>query len=509
MTAEDFRFYVEDYVKNPDLTPTISQYFSSEVEGQRVPVEFSAPDDFTLKYKFALPKALWPYSPIVTGIYAVPAHFMKQFHKNYAEPDALAALLKEKGLDDWTQLFIEMDRYHYHPERPLHMPWIARNSWTDEFVFYERNPYFWEVDGEGNQLPYIDTLQFRAFADPQIAVMWAANGEIDEQTRHIGDWTNYTAFKEAEKIGDYTVQIWERSACSGAFFNMTCKNERLRKLFQERDFRLAMSYCVDRDEMRELLFDGYGTNKQYTPPKSSPLYYEKLANAYLEYDLEKANALIDGLGYTERDGDGYRLWNDGSKERISWTTIGTTAENSQAGMLLIDYYKAVGFELIYRGMDRALSIELHNSNEVECNAPAVMDYNLVPLAEPRMWVRGWTTKPWAVAWQAYYDNPEGPIAEKPPDGHWIWKIWEIWDELQATVGDEAQKQLFWRILDVWYDELPAPSYFGDYPMCVIVKNGLKGIHAGYPYDCCSTGYEYIIDDATWYWDEPEKHTAVV
>jgi len=46
-------------------------------------------------------------------------------------------------------------------------------------------------------------------------------------------------------------------------------------------------------------------------------------------------------------------------------------------------------------------------------------------------------------------------------------------------------------------------------MCVIVKNGLKGIHAGYPYDCCSTGYEYIIDDATWYWDEPEKHTAVV
>ncbi|NLD74966.1 MAG: ABC transporter substrate-binding protein, partial [Chloroflexi bacterium] len=382
MTAEDFRFYYEDFILNEELTAVVGQNLSSDVEGTRVAAEFSVLDDFTIRYKFALPKSLWPYSGIVTGILAHPAHYMKQFHKDYADADTLAAAIQEHSMDDWTQLYIEMERYLYHPERPLHMPWIPLNSWTDEIVFYERNPYFWEVDGEGNQLPYIDTLQFRAFSNVQIAVMWAASGEIDQQTRHINAWTNYTALKEGESVGDYTVQVWERSMVLGAFFNQTCKDPRVRELFQEKDFRIAISHCVNRDEMRELLLDGFGTNKQYTPPQSSPLYYEKLANAYLEYDLDKANALIDGLGYTERDSDGYRLWKDGSGERIRWTTTGSTPDLQQDGLLLVDYFEALGFEMNYRGMDRALSIELHDNNDIDCDVPAVMDYNLVPLAEP-------------------------------------------------------------------------------------------------------------------------------
>jgi len=508
MTAEDFRFYIDDYVLNTDLTPVVSQYWSSEVGGERVPVQFSAPDDFTVKYKFALPKALLPYSgSFVLNIPAVPAHYLKRFHAEFADKETLDKLVAEKELDDWTQLFFDMNRWHYNIERPVHQPWRQLNSWTDEFVIAERNPFFWEVDTAGNQLPYIDKCTYRAFTDREVAIMWATNGEIDCQTRHIGAFTNYTVFKESEDVGDYTVQIWKRSALRGAFFNMTAKDQRIRALFQEDDFRKAVSYAVNREEMRELIYEGFGTDKQYTPPEESPLYYAKLANAYLEYDPDKANALIDGLGYTERDAEGYRLWKDGSGERISWMTTGSAAQMDDEGLLLVDYLGALGFEMAYKGMDRALSIEIHNNNDVHCDAPAVMDYNLVPLAEPRMWVRGWTTKPWAVAWQAWYDDPTSPIAEKPPDGHWIWDIWDIWDELQKTPDEEGQKQLFWRILDIWYEHLPAVGFFGDLPICVVVKNGFKGIHAGYLFDCCSTIYEYIIDNATWYWDEPEKHTS--
>ncbi len=508
MTAEDFRFYIEDYTLNTDLTPVVSQYWSSDVEGERMPVQFSAPDDFTVKYKFQLPKALLPYSGnFVLNIPALPAHYMKQFHADFADKDALDKLVADNELDDWTQLFFDMNRWHYNVERPTHQPWIPQNSWTDEMVIALRNPFFWEVDTAGNQLPYIDKCTFRAFTDSQVAIMWATNGEIDCQTRHIGAFTNYTVFKESENVGDYEVQVWKRSALRGAFFNMTAKDQRIRELFQQDDFRKAVSYAVNREEMRELIYEGFGTDKQYTPPEESPLYYEKLATAYLEYDPDKANALIDGLGYSERDAEGYRLWKDGSGERVSWMTTGTAAQMDDEGLLLVDYMKAIGFEMTYKGMDRALSIEIHNNNDVHCDAPAVMDYNLVPLAEPRMWVRGWTTKPWAVAWQAWYDDPTSPIAEKPPDGHWIWDIWDIWDELQKTPDDEGQQQLFWQILDIWYEHLPAVGFFGDLPICVIVKNGFKGIKGGYLFDCCSTIYEYIIDNATWYWDEPEKHTS--
>ncbi|NLD42844.1 MAG: hypothetical protein GX657_05050, partial [Chloroflexi bacterium] len=96
---------------------------------------------------------------------------------------------------------------------------------------------------------------------------------------------------------------------------------------------------------------------------------------------------------------------------------------------------------------------------------------------------------------------------KPPEGHWIWDIWAAWEELQRTVGEENQKQVFWKILDIWARELPVVGLYGDRPLQMVVKNGFKGIREGYPYECCSTSYEYIMESATWFWDDPAKHTA--
>ncbi len=507
MTAEDYRFYLEDVLDNRELSPSLSQRYASTVDGERVAPVFSAPDDYTAIYDFALPKPLFVYS-LVRGFPALPKHYMQQFHADYADKATLDNLVADANRDDWSQLFWDKEVHRINTERPVINAWVCKNPWSDEYVVAERNPYFWEVDGEGNQLPYIDNVSFRVFSSTDVCIMWAVNGEIDCQSRHIGEFSNYTIYKENEAVGDYTAQVWNRSKCDGIFLNLTCKDQRLRELFNERDFRIAISHSVNREEYLEFIYEGFGTPKQYTPPESSPFYYPKLANAYLEYDPDKANALIDGLGYTERDEDGYRVWNDGSGERISFNTLVGATKDVRPTEMLADYFKEIGLQLSYKVVERALSTETHNNNDVECDAPGQMDYNLVPLAEPRMWVRGWTTKPWAVAWQAWYDDPTSPIAEKPPEGHWIWDIWAIWDEIQVTADEEKQKQLFFQILDIWHDELPAPSFVGDTPIIQIVKNGFKGIHGGYPYDCCSTVYEAIIDNATWYWDEPEKHKSV-
>jgi len=357
------------------------------------------------------------------------------------------------------------------------------------------------------QLPYIDYLQYREYADRNVAVMRAVNGEIDCQARHLG-WEDYTVLKEGEAAGDYYTQIWRRTAVFGTHFNMTTKNQRLSELFQERDFRIAISVSVNRDEMRELIEDGFCTNMQYVPPADSPYHYAKLANAYIEYDPDRANELLDGLGYTERDGDGYRLFKDGSGDRISFTSLGGAGEAPARELMLMDYFKAIGLEMNFRGVDRALSIELIESNEVEMRT-TLMDRNLVPLADPSIWVKstGPAERPMFCAWSTWYRDPSSPIAEKPPDGHWVWDLWAAWEDLQRAVGDEAQKEAWFRIMDVWAEELPSQGFYGDFPQPCVVHNGFKGIHEGYGWDCCTTVYEHIIDNATWYWDEPEKHSV--
>ncbi|NLD43884.1 MAG: twin-arginine translocation signal domain-containing protein [Chloroflexi bacterium] len=508
-TAEDFRFWYEDLVLNKEYTPAASKVWSSIVDGEVVPCEFSAPDDFTIKYKFVKPAALLTYNgAFINGLgNAVPAHYLKPFHADYGDKAEIDKLIAANdSWDDWTQLLSDKNNIQLNPERPTTDGWIPENLFSDEIATFVRNPYYWSVDGEGNQLPYIDKLQFRNFADPQVILMWQVNGEIDVQARHVRGFDNYTVLKENESVGDYTVQIWRGTRIATMYFNQTTKNARLRELFSERDFRIAMSYAVNRDEMRELLLDGFGTNMQYTPPADSPLYYPKLAEAYLDYDVDQANTLLDGLGYTERDAEGYRLFKDGSGERISITAIGQDATATPYMLMLVDYLQGVGIQMNYRGMDRALSIEMHQSNEVEMTSGEA-DRTMIPLADPQVWIKHTNIddRPWCNAWTAWYMDPTNPIAEKPPEGHWMWDIWGAWEEIQQTVDEEKQKELFWKILDIWAEELPSIGLYGDIPILIPVKNGLKGIHEGYGWDCCSTSYEHVIDNSTWYWDEPEKH----
>jgi peptide/nickel transport system substrate-binding protein len=506
LDAEDFLFWYNDFQRNTEITPAVPEWLTSVLDGERVPLEISAPDAHTIKYTFASPNSLFYLAPgIVSGLPAAPAHYMQQFHADYADAAALEQAVADAGLDTWGELYQDRENPRLNPERPTHSPWVQTNAWSEELVIFERNPYYWAVDPAGNQLPYIDTLNFRLFNDPDVYALWAINGEIDCQARHVRS-SDFTVLRENEASGDYTVQLWRWTAVLGIHFNMTAKDERLRELFQARDFRIAVSLGVDRSAINDLVYNGLGTFMQYGPPAESPLHHPSLTDAYLDYDPDQANTLLDNLGYAERDAEGYRLWKDGSGERIRWTMLGG-AEAGDDALLVIDHLKALGFEINYRGVDRSLSIESHNSNEVECTM-GFMDRNLVPLADPQIWVKHTNIddRPWANAWTAWRMDPNLPIAEEPPDDHWIRDIWNLWDEIRITADEQTRIDLFKQILDIWATELPSVGFLGEVPRLVVVKNGFMGIKAGHPWDCCVTIYEHILDNAVWYWDDPAQHT---
>jgi peptide/nickel transport system substrate-binding protein len=339
LTAADFLFWYNDFILNPDLTPAIPEWLTSVVDGERVPMEMTAPDDHTLVMKFQSPNSLFYLSgAIVNDLPVRPAHYMKQFHVGYADAAALEQAVADAGFDSWAELYLDRNSERVNIELPSHEPWIQQNAWSDELVTFRRNPYFWAVDTAGNQLPYIDTISFRLFQDPDVYALWAANGEIDCQARHVR-FQDLTVLKESESRGDYTVQSWRWTAVLGIHFNLTAKNPLLRELFQARDFRIAVSLGVDRQQLNDLNYGGLGTPMQYGPPVESPVHYPKLSNAYLEYDPDRANQLLDDLGYSERDSEGFRLWKDGSGERVRWTMLGG-ADASDDALLVMEALKA-------------------------------------------------------------------------------------------------------------------------------------------------------------------------
>jgi peptide/nickel transport system substrate-binding protein len=466
-----------------------------------------APDAYTVKFKFAEPKALFLFSLTrQADSPMLPGHYLQQFHIDLA-PDAsvVEASAKEAGFETWDQFFIDRQWFHLNPEKPTVGPWHPNNPLSEELFIMERNPYFWQVDSEGNQLPYIDKVNHRLFESNEVFDLWITGGEVDFQNRHVNT-ANFTLYKENEGSGDYRVIVGTASGHSAIQFNHTTKNERLRELFQNRDFRIAMSLAVNREEMNELIWDGLLTPRQYSPLSSSPNYYPKLSDAYIEYDPDQANALLDGLGLTERDGEGFRLWNDGSGEPVSFIIEGT-AEPGSTGEDEVQYvataYAAVGIKATYKYFERSLYTEHYQANEIEA-AWWGGDRTVLPIAAPIIFIGTQPDRPWAVAWGYSRDDPNNQVAEAPPEGHWIWTIWKIWDEIASEADLAKQSELFTQILDIWAEELPMIGYLGESPALIIAKNGFKGYLPGYPVDDVITD-EHFLQTQTYYWDDPEAH----
>ncbi len=503
--SENFKWWYEHVLTNETLTPSPPGSWSTG--SPRVLMEMEFPDKYTVKFKFANPNPLFIYRVArPTPPPYIPYHYMKQFHVDTTDDKAaLEAKAKEAGFETWDQYFGDRNWWYMSPDRPSVGPWIPKNPLSSELFVMERNPYYFAVDKDGKQLPYVDKVTHRLFETPDVFNMWIVNGEIDFQARHVSIG-NYTLFKENEDKGDYQVVLGTSANHIAIQLNMTTKDQRLREFFQNRDVRIALSLAVNRDEMNELAFDGLLTPRQYSPLSKSPQYYPKLSNAYIEYDPKKANELLDKAGYDKRDSEGFRLWKDGSGETLSFVIEGTAPPGTpqeDAVQMVVKYYADVGVKATYKSVERSLYEEHWAANDIEA-AWWGGDRTVLPIVAPWIFLGTMIDRPWCAAWGLWKHDPTDPNGEEPPQGHWIWKIWETWDKIAVEPDEGKRNELFKKILDIWAEELPMVGYLGETPAPIIVKNGFLNYLPGYPIDD-TTGDEHLLNTEIYFWEEPEKH----
>jgi len=506
-TTKDMKWWYDNVLNHEALTNLLFTFrvdYTTGSPAQVMQAEF--PDDYTAVFTFAHPNPLFAYR-VTRSQPFVPAHYMEQFHADFADEAELQRLTEEAGFETWDQLFNERNRPN-ELGRPSVGIWLPTNRLGEQLFVLERNPYFIQVDSAGNQLPYIDKVTHLLFEGPEAFNTRIIAGEVDFQARHVSVG-NFTLFKENEANGDYKVILGVTAGHEAFQPNLTTKNMQLREFFQNRDVRLALSYAINRDEVNELIYSGTATPRQYSPMSQSPQYYEKLSNAHLDYDPERANQLLDAAGYAARDAEGFRLWKDGSGT-LSFTieSIWPTGDpREDAAQTVVRYFADVGVKCAYRAVERTLYTEHFNANEIESGFWGG-DRALLPLIAPFIWTASQPQpdRPWAVAWNLWKNNPNDPNAEEPPEGHWIWRIWELWDQTAQEPDEQRRNELFFQILDIWAEELPMIGILGELPAPIIVKNGLQGVPPeGYPIDD-PTKDEQLVNPQTFYWDDPSAHT---
>ena len=345
-TSEDFRYLWENVANNAQLSPTgpPAELF---VDGEAPQVEFL--DALTVRYSWAKPNPF--FLPALAGatptfIY-MPAHYLKQFHEKYADPDELAAKVEEAQARDWAQLHGRKDgMYNFdNPDLPTLQPWRPTTPAPATRFVFDRNEYFHRVDPNGQQLPYIDRVVLDVVDDKLIPVKTGA-GETDLQSRGLF-FKHYTFLKESQARSHLDTYLWEtaQGAHVAIYPNLNANDEVWRKLFRDVRFRRALSLAVDRDEINQIMYFGLAIGGGNTVLPKSPLFKPEYRDTWAQFDLDQANALLDEIGLTERSADGLRLLPDGRPMEIIVETAGEETEQSDVLELVEESWLQLGIRI--------------------------------------------------------------------------------------------------------------------------------------------------------------------
>lgn len=439
-TADDILFYYTAVLSNEDLSPVTPTWL--QVDGQ--PVEIVKVDDRTVEFRFAGPNGLLPRSLCHSGRSTLTAaHYLGQFHPDHTSPAELDQLVKESGHDSWMDLFGAKNQAWLNPDLPVLGPW--RISLTPEEginrAVLERNPYFWKVDTDGRQLPYVDRIDFTA-VEEETLILRASSGEIDFQET-LGTRNTPVLSRDAEQNG-YRLLNWQSDAPWIALqTNQSHTDPAMRELLQNIDFRAALSHSINRDEMNQVYYRGTGGIDHPVAIPEDPYYVKGTGRRFLEYDPQLAERLLDEIGLDQRDDDGFRLRSDSEPLIL---TIGTysydTGEESLPAYELVKgYWDSVGLRTRIDNMDVNRFYTRAKANEFDIGGYTVAGYMWD--IEPYWYVPTTNQTLWAPAYGDWYATGGEAGMEPSPE---IQELLQLYEQMSATADDGRRLELGREIL---------------------------------------------------------------
>ncbi len=277
-------------------------------QGKRMEVRAFGPWSITFEYAEAF--HLLPLI-MATGFWVpesvlLPSHYLKKFH-----PDHSAGHL------DFNEL-LRRNNPATNPERPTLGPWqLTYYSPTGDRALLERNPYYYAVDPEGRQLPYIDRIESTYVQNPESGVLLTISGAVDAKFREV-EFKDYALLKRFESRGGYRVRAWEEgtAAWNAIFLNWSVEDPARRKLFRNPDFRRGLALAIDRERINQVVWGGLSRPQGAAITDESWHFQSQRGQDVLhrwvgdwsQHDPAAAEALLDRAGLVERDAEGFRLY---------------------------------------------------------------------------------------------------------------------------------------------------------------------------------------------------------
>jgi len=432
LTTEDILFAYEDVMLNTDITPAIPQWLRSANKPTGEPYKLEALDDYTFRVKFAETYGGFPVQVAINGWrgyfeFVKPKHYAKQWHTKYVKLEDLEPEIQKAGFSkgEWARLFSAKNpgQWNFYQavflDFPKLTPWVTSDPTTNAIIM-TRNPYYHKVDKEGNQLPYMDKINSQLVQDAQIAVLKILSGEVDfvsggAQGAAVKD---YPVLKENESKGGYKVVVQDMHVTPvDVYPNLTHADPVWRKVMRDIRFRQALNYAINRQEIIEAVYNGFAD-----PAKDC---------ADGTYDVAKANQLLDDMGLSKKDAEGFRLGPDGKAFEVPLESGNSAPDHNPVCELLVQFWQAVGVKTSMKVIEGGLWGTRLNANELKIT----VYWGL----ENKTWWASWSAQAsmWAPLWWQWISSG-GKQGEEPPEE--VKQFHKLMDEVYVVDPDTRKKE---------------------------------------------------------------------
>lgn len=471
-TSADVLFWWE-HIMVPELfgRSVYDAFWSTDPQtGERAMATFAAADETTVTVSFEHPRPMFLERVAIDAKWLfAPAHWMETVLDEFIGEEAALEIATERGFQDLAGWYESACYYYWFwSDRPNLRAWQPVQDAGAEQVTWERNPYYFKTDPEGNQLPYIDQLSLETYQDPSHVELQTLSGHFDIS---LFEFSSFTLLQENTQQGDYRVLEWDTAAwySNGIQFNMEPENPLQRELFHDVRFREALSVAVDRSALSEQLTLGLGVPQQASVGESRQFHQDGWAEQWVEYDADRAAALLDEIGLPLTGG--VRTYADGSELRLEITQ---ESEESQAGAfeeLLKHYYEAVGISTDVRLVDRGLYGELNDSGGLQGTTTQGMG-GIHPMLRPDTIVPLRAGTPWHTQYGTWYAS-EGETGVEPEGD--IAALIDVYRQMSAQTDRAAIDEYAEQIIQLHRDNQWVIGYTGPIPRLFAVSNNVANV----------------------------------
>ncbi len=446
-TAADIVFAVNDIMMDEKIfeVPTFGPMKAEAVDEHTVTITFPEPNGTFINY-------------VATrrGSYLndFPRHYLEQFHATHNPDHEQAA--KQAGFESSMAVFEDIrDGWSFgtNLDKPTLYAWqLATASDNQTRITVVRNPYYWKVDPDGSQLPYIDRIVYDVVIEEEAALLKLLRGDIDIGGAELKD--KPVVAKNRER-GDYRLYdvVPESMNVACIYLNLTHSDPVKREIYSNKDFRIGLSHAINRKEIIDAVFQRQGEPWQVAPRRESVYFDEEMAKQYTEYDLDKANQALN-RAYPEKNSKGVRLGPDGKPISFTIDVANIIPTWPDTLEFVATYWRKVGVDARVTTSNAELVVERGEANKHDVSVWAgeggldgvvlLNPYNYLPLLNPYSY--------FGVQWAQWYRS-DGKGGEKPPAD--VLKQMDLYDQVNATADQDEQVRLMKELLAIAKDRFHA------------------------------------------------------